>query len=170
MFRIFDVLTDPELSEEWEKLQTKHATLAFMANHAADEKLSAKADEELDELNAEIETLKDKVAAAARTIKVQRLAPKQYARLLAANPPRPDDEYDMQVGFNTDTFDSALMNQSIVEVTDGNGIQQKEWDWNELAEQMSFAEYQSIIGSVLNMYEGRESVPFSLSDYRKTRS
>lgn len=160
----FEIITDEPLLEEWEDLERRIAGTAMIYNRVEDEDVKATASKQLDGLKAEQEKLRPLVKAAARVITVEQLPAKAYARLVASHAPRPDDPFDQQMGFNTDTFDVPLMEHAIVCVTDGDGEPVEGFDWAEAADQIPFAQYQTIITGTLQLNFREDTVPFSLAD------
>lgn len=160
--------TDPDLSARWEKVRADEQTYARIGNRAKDEKIRADADAKHQALVQERKDLEEQIAAAARIITVDRVAPKTWGRLVAEHPPRPGDAYDQQLGVNTDTFDAALMPLAITRVTDGNG-DEVEWDWPALAEGMSPALFDHIITETIRVHMARDAVPFTLPASSRTQ-
>lgn len=169
LVREYELTTAPELSEQWANAAADEKAYTLVANRAPDDKIRTDAAERLTELTATRERLEDEIAAAARIVTVERVDPKTWGRIVAENPPRPDDPYDARMGVNTDTFDRAIMPHAITAVTDGTGTE-VDWDWATLVDAMSPGKYEEIIGDVLRLHMEREAVPFSLADYRSRRA
>ena len=163
--RTYEILTQPDLAIEYQQLVADQRAQMLIASRSTDVGIRDRAQERVDELTAEKENLEERIVAAARTITVGRVAPKVWARIVAENPPRPDDPYDARMAFNTDTFDRALMPHAIETVVDGHG-EPADWDWPSLTEAMSPGQYELIIGETLRMHMERDAVPFSLADWR----
>lgn len=161
----FTVSLAPDLETEYRKAQADEAAAALIANRSDDEKMRTDAAALLDRHRATREALEDRIAESIREITVTRLAPKAYARLVVEHPPRPGDHYDARMGFNTDTFDSALMDACITSVVDARG-DDTDLDWDEAAAAMAFGQYQHIITTVIGMHTSRDAIPFSLDDWR----
>lgn len=161
------VLTiDQDLAEQWSKARSDEQALQLVANRASDPAIKANAEGRVPDATAARVALEEQIADAARIITVSRVAPKIWGRIVAEHPARPDDPYDARMGFNSDTFDRALMPHAIQTVTDGNGDPVDAWTWEELVEHMSPGQYEQIIGDTLREHMEREAVPFSLADYR----
>lgn len=165
----YELTTDPDLAPRWAKLAADEQAHTLIGNRATDAAIKTHARETAAELRAEREQLEDEIATAARVITVERLDPKVWGRLVAEHPIRPGDPYDARMGFNTDTFDSALMPAAITSVTDGAG-HPVEWGWDALVEAMSPGQFEQIMGETLRLHTEREAVPFSLADYRSRRA
>lgn len=165
----YTITTDPDISDRWAQLNADQKAHNLIANRATDETIAERARDNADRLTVELADLEADVAAAARIITVERVSPKVWGRIVAENRPRPDDPYDARMGFNSDTFDTAVMPHAIVSVTDGN-LEPVEWDWDGLVATMSPGTYEQIIGDVLRANMNREAVPFSLADYQSRRS
>ena len=161
----YEISTDPALSEKWTALEGQVRAFTLIANRAEDENTRADAAARLETVRAEQAETEQGIAAAARIITVDRVAPKVWGRLTAEHPPRPSVPWDTQMGFNTDTFDTALMSEAITSVTDGL-LQPVAWDWPTLVEHMTPGEYQRIINDTLRTHMERDAVPFSLADWR----
>lgn len=159
--RTFTVTTDPTLDDKWVDLETQIGATALIANRA-DGDVAEKARDRLTELKGRQGQLRGEIMTAARVITVTRLAPKAYARLLAEHPPRKDDPFDSQTGFNTDTFDRPLMDAAITTVTDGHGTPVEDFQWSDVADFMSFTQYQEVLMGTLALNLARDAVPFSL--------
>jgi hypothetical protein len=165
--KTYTISIDPDLSEQWGTLQARlTATRAYAAGTG--DKVHDAAQAKVDEIEAEIADLEPRIVAAARTLTVKRLPPKDYARLVLKHPPREGDELDQRMGVNTDDFDTALMEACIVQVEDGNGVPVDDWDWTEMAAQMPFTTWRDIVTDVMGQYDARDAVPFSLDDWRRT--
>lgn len=161
MHKTFTVTADPSLSEQWGSLTARiQMTEALAAN--AKGAVAEGAAAQLEQYAAERADLEPRIVAAARVITVDMLDPKTYARLRLEHAPRPGDAYDAAMGFNTDTFDGALMGASMRPVIDGNG-DTVDTTWAELAQAMPYGHYEEIISAVLGMYDRRDAVPFSLT-------
>ena len=170
---VFEVLLDtddqPSLAEQWKQADADDKVYALIANRSTDENVKKDAAEKLDEIHARRDAIEDEIASAARVVTVDRVGPKTWGRIVSENPARPDDPYDARLGFNTDTFDRALMPAAVASVTDGHGTDQ-EWDWDTLVDAMAPGQYDQVISDVLRMHMEREAVPFSLADYRSRRA
>lgn len=163
------VLTiDQELAEQWSKARSDEQALQLVANRSTDAAIKANAEGRIEGATAARLALEDQIADAARIITVDRVAPKIWGRIVAEHPARPGDPYDARMGFNSDTFDRALMPQAIQTVTNGHGVDVEGWTWEELVEHMSPGQYEQIIGDTLRDHMEREAVPFSLAGYRGT--
>ena len=166
---VFEVLLDtddqPSLAEQWQTVDADEKVYALIANRSTDEKIKADAAAKLDEFRAQRAALQDQIAAAARIVTVDRVGPRTWGRIVSENPARPGDPYDARMGFNTDTFDRALMPAAVASVTDGHGTPQ-EWEWDALVDAMTPGQYEQVMSDVLRMHLEREAVPFSLADYR----
>lgn len=165
----YELTTSPGLSEAWSKLDADEKTYSLVANRATDDNIKANAATKRDELREERTALEEKIAAAARVLTVERINPKAWGRIVAENPVRPDVPWDVQMGFNTDSFDKALMPLAVTSVTDGYGTE-VDWDWGELVELMSPGQYNEIMSDTLRLHMEREAVPFSLADWRSRRN
>lgn len=167
----FEVLLDttpddqPGLSERWHQLDADEKVHALISNRSTDETIKTNAQARLNEIREQRETLEAEIAAAARIVTVDRVGPRTWGRIVSENPARPGDPYDARMGFNTDTFDRALMPAAVASVTDGHGTPQ-EWEWDTLVDAMTPGQYEQVMSDVLRMHMEREAVPFSLTDYR----
>lgn len=164
----YELTTAPDLSEQWSQVAAQEQTYALVANRSTDDKIRTSAAEKLEQLKTERTDLEDQIADAARIVTVERIDPKAWGRIVAEHPVRPDVPWDVQMGFNTDTFDKALMPLAITSVTDGH-LEPVDWDWVELVDMMSPGKYQEVMGDTLRLHLEREAVPFSLADYRSRR-
>lgn len=160
----FTVSLTPDLDAAYERAQADEAAAALIANRTDDDTMRANAETLREKHRATRVALEDQIAAGVRHITVTRLAPRQYGRLIVEHPPRPGDKYDERLGFNTDTFDTALMAATITSVTDVHG-DPVDFDWDTDSEAMSFVQYQQIVTTVIGMHNSRDAVPFSLDDW-----
>lgn len=163
--REYELTTNPDLAEQWAQARAAEQAHTLIANRSTDAALAADATRNAAEQTGRREALEDQIAAAARVITIRRVDPKIWGRVVAEHPARPGDPYDARMGFNSDTFDRALMPHAITTVTDGTGTD-VDWTWEALVEAMTPGQYEQIIGDVLRMHMEREAVPFSLADYR----
>lgn len=161
---VHEVTTKPELSEQWGQVNAQEQAHALIANRSTSEKIRDESKQKRNDLATERERLEHEIVAAARIITVERVAPKVWGRIVSEHPPRPDDSYDARMGVNTDTFDAAIMPHAIATVTDGHG-EPVDWEWTELAGQMTPGKFEEIVGGVLRLHMEREAVPFSLADW-----
>lgn len=161
---VYELTTDPELATEWQQVTAQEQAHTLIANRSTSAKIRFDAKVKLGDLKARREQLEQDIVAAARVVTVERVAPKVWGRVVSEHPPRPGDSYDARMGVNTDTFDAAIMPHAIATVTDGHG-ETVEWDWAELAGQMSPGKFEEIVGGVLRLHMEREAVPFSLADW-----
>lgn len=164
----YEITTAPDLSEQWTHLDGQVKALTLVANRSTDENIAADARARAEKAVGERDELEEQIAAAARIITVERIDPKAWGRIVAEHPPRRDVPWDAQMGFNTDTFDRALMPAAITSVTDGR-LDPVEWNWDDLVAVMSPGKYQEIIGDTLRAHMERDAVPFSLADWRSRR-
>lgn len=160
----FTTTIDGSLEVEWQQLEQKIAGYSLIFNRSDDENLAKEAGAMLDELRQQQNELKDKIKTAARVITVERLAPKKFARLMAAHPPREGDPFDKETGFNTDTFDRALMDAAITKVVDGHGNPVEGFQWADVVDEISFGQFQTIIKLALSLNTSQTAVPFSLAE------
>lgn len=164
--RTFQIHCAPDAVEAYEKAQADEAAAALIANRATDDTTRESAHALHEKHRAAREALEDDIAAGVRVITVTRLAPPVYGRLVVQHPPRPGDEFDARMGFNTDTFDAALMAAAITRVEDAHGTEVDDFDWPTAAAVMSFGQYQQIVTTVIGMHTSRDAVPFSLDAWR----
>lgn len=160
----FTTTIDGSLEVEWQQLEQKIAGYSLIFNRSDDENLAEEAGAMLDELRKQETALKDKIKTAARVITVERLAPKDFGRLMAQHPPREGDPFDKETGFNTDTFDRALMDAAITKVVDGHGEPVEGFKWADVADEISFGQFQTIIKLALSLNTSQTAVPFSLAE------
>lgn len=164
----YTVTTDPDLSPRWEQLQATERAHLLIANRATDPQVAEDAKTKATQARIDREALEEDIAAAARVITIERVDPKTWGRIVAEHPARKDVPWDAQMGFNTDTFDRALMPLAITSVTDGMG-EPVDWDWATLTTHMSPGQYGQIMSDVLRLHMERDAVPFSLADWRSRR-
>lgn len=160
----FTTTIDGSLEVEWQQLEQKIAGYSLIFNRSDDENLAKEAGAMLDDLRKQETALKDKIKTAARVITVERLAPKDFGRLMAQHPPREGDPFDKETGFNTDTFDRALMDAAITKVVDGHGEPVEGFHWADVADEISFGQFQTIIKLALSLNTSQTAVPFSLAE------
>lgn len=160
----FTTTIDGSLEVEWQQLEQKIAGYSIIFNRSDDEDLAKEAGAMLDDLREQQNALKDRIKTAARVITVERLAPKDFGRLMAQHPPREGDPFDKETGFNTDTFDRALMDAAITKVVDGHGNPVEDFHWADVADEISFGQFQTIIKLALSLNTSQTAVPFSLAE------
>ena len=103
--------------------------------------------------------IRKRLAGNAVRITFQALPRREYRDLLAAHAPRPGDDMDARVGYNTVTFGDALLQAAITATTDldGNPIPN---EWDAWADDMSDGAWQEMFRLVLALQKaGNPSLP-----------
>lgn len=159
--RTFQISLAPDLHADYETARRDESAHALIANRSDDKGTADAARTMHERAKARRTDLEKQIAAAARTITVTRLAPKTWGRLVAEHPPRTGDAYDARLGFNTDSFDGALMGAAITSVTDQHGEPTTD-TWDELVAGMSAGSFDEIVSATIALHTARDAVPFSL--------
>lgn len=156
----FNVTLDADITQEWARLDADVKAAAYAANRLDGDAADA-ARTQLDAARERLAAIDEEAHAAARILTVKRLSPKRWGRLTAEHPPRPDDMYDKRMGFNADTFDTALM-EAAGTLTTADGAPVDSWSWESLVEEMPPGQYEQIIVSTVRLHMERDALPFSL--------
>ena len=117
---------------------------------------------QLADVRAQMETHKATIASGVVRIVIKGLTRGEFRRLLTANPPRDDEPYDQQLGYNVDTFGDALIQACIVRTDahelNGGGPVPNEWDvW---ADEMTNGQWQEIFKACLDLTNDGEPTTF----------
>ncbi len=75
----------------------------------------------INKVRADMDVLEAGIAEGVVTVTVQALPWAAYRRLLKEHPPRPDDEYDAELGYNEETFLRGLLTAATVDAVDHAG-------------------------------------------------
>ena len=137
-----------------EALTAEIAALEAQAAAApARQRMSAKPD------TGRLDQLRQRLASNAVKLTFEAMPRRAYRDLLATHTPRPGDDMDARVGYNTDTFGDALLQAAITATTDldGNPIPN---DWDAWADEMSDGAWQEMFRLVLALQKaGNPSLP-----------
>lgn len=121
-------------------------------------------DADLDEVAALIAEQREVVASGVVRLVVKGLTRGEFRRLLVAHPPREDDQFDMQAGYNVDTFGEELIRACIVDTLahELNGGEPVENEWDRWADEMTNGQWEEIFRACLRLTtEGSPAVPRS---------
>ena len=116
-----------------------------------------------------VETIKE-MRAASVTFTLRGMPRKDWARLIAENPPREDHPNDKQYGANIEALMAAAIPASIVGVKKGEEPIEFDpaTDWDALAADMTDAQYDEFVLKTQSVNRGRQEVPFSQAAYKLT--
>lgn len=103
----------------------------------------AKVRERMDELRATI-------ASGVVRIHIKGLTRGEFRRLMVEHAPREDQPYDMQVGYNVDTFGDALIQAAIIRTDDLDG-EPVENRWDEWADEMTNGQWEEVFRACLSL-------------------
>lgn len=121
-------------------------------------------DGDLEQVREAMDEQRKVVASGVVRLVVKGLTRGEFRRLLVAHPPREDDHFDMQAGYNVDTFGEELIRACIVDTLahelNGGGPVENEWDrW---ADEMTNGQWEEIFRACLRLTtDGSPSLPRS---------
>lgn len=103
------------------------------------------------------------VEAAALPFRLRGLSRPGWTALVNEHPPREGNADDRLMGFNTESFPVALVRACLVDpdVTD-------DADWDALDEAMTFAQYDELVTTAMEVSRRKVDVPFSSGGSVKT--
>ena len=130
----------------------------------ADEERKTLADGKLiRRLVGELEEIRGRVEAQSRLFRFHALEPYAYRQMVAAHPPRDDDDVDKAHGVNVDSFYPALVAACTVspEMTPDR--------WERLRSKLSARQWDEVWGRVHRLNRGEVDVPKSFSVSELTR-
>lgn len=136
-----------------EVLTAEIAALEAQAATQTKQRMSEKPD------TGRLDRLRKELADNAVRITFEALPRRAYRDLLAAHAPRPGEDLDNKVGYNTDTFGDALLQSAIIATTDldGNPVPNQ---WDVWADAMSDGAWQEMFRLVLTLQRaGNPSLP-----------
>ena len=112
----------------------------------------------------------ERMRAESVTFTLRGMPRKDWAKLIAENPPRDDNPADKQYGANIEAMMAAAIPASIVAVEkDGVPVEfDPAKDWAPLADEMTDAQYDEFALKTQSVNRGRQEVPFSQTAYRLT--
>ena len=103
----------------------------------------------------QIQALQHEMAEHSITVLVRALPRRQWSKLVAAHPPRPDEKADAPLGVNVETYFDALIRACMVDpVFDDD-------DWAALDEALSDAQWQALTAAAWAVNARDVEVPFS---------
>lgn len=112
----------------------------------------------------------EQMRAESATFTLRGMPRKDWATLVAENPARDGNSLDKTYGFNVDDVMAAAIPACIVGVKkQGEPVEfdpAKEWD--DLADDMTDAQYETFVVKTLTVNRGRQEVPFSQAAYKLT--
>jgi len=132
----------------------------------ADKRLNAPAAS----LAKQIVELTEQMRAESVTFTLRGMQRKDWAKLVAENPARPDNQLDKTYGFNLEAVMNAAIPACIVAVKrDGEPVDfDPAEDWSQLADDMTDSQYETFVVKTLTVNRGRQEVPFSQAAYKLT--
>lgn len=103
----------------------------------------------------QIQGLREEMAEHSITVRFRALPRRQWSKLVAAHPPRPDERADVALGVNVETYVDALIRACMVDpVFDDD-------DWAALDEALSDAQWQALTAAAWAVNAKDVEVPFS---------
>lgn len=159
-----DLCMDGELFARYEQQEAdlKQARQEGLADRRLNGPIATKAREL-------VETIRQ-MRAESVTFTLRGMPRKEWAKLLAENPPRDDNPNDKQYGANIDGLMAAAIPACIVGVTkDGEPVDfDPATDWDALADDMTDAQYDEFVLKTQSVNRGRQEVPFSQAAFKLT--
>lgn len=109
------------------------------------------------QLAEQIEQVRAEMQNSSVVFRLRGLNRKQWADLLAAHPPRRNDETDKALGYNTETFFPALIRTCLVEPS----VDDEQWE--RLDALLSSAQFDALVDAALAVSRRKVDVPFSFA-------
>lgn len=106
-------------------------------------------------LAEQIETVREQMRSSIITFRLRGLNRRRYSDLLAAHPPRRDNDEDKALGYNSDSFWPALIRACLVEPN------LSDEQWERLDDQLSSAQFDLLLNAAHNLCRRPVDVPFS---------
>lgn len=105
---------------------------------------------DLEAVRAELDEQRKIIASGVVRLVIKGLTRGEFRRLMVEHPPREDDEWDQQVGYNVDTFGDALIQASILrtESLDGEPVEN---EWDEWADDMTEGQWEEVFRACLKI-------------------
>ena len=162
----YDLCLDGELFAEFQEAENELKEARKMA--LADSRLNSP----VKEIAKRIVALQEQMKAETVTFTLRGLPRKDWARMVAENPPREGNAVDKGYGANMDALMVEAIPACIVEVKkDGEVIDfDPTKDWDALAEEMTDAQYDDFAVKTVSVNRGRQEVPFSQAAYKLTQA
>lgn len=155
--KVVPLCLDASLQAEWERAE---ADLVQARKAPATDRMTGNAD--LTRLAERVQELERAMLAEVVHFRLRALPRADWSRILAANPPRPDNADDKTFGANKGAFFDAVIPESIVAVTKGDvPVEFNPDDWSTLADDMTDRQYSDFADAVFILNRGTVSVPFS---------
>lgn len=112
----------------------------------------------------------EQMRAESATFTLRGMPRKDWAKLIAENPPREGNQADKDYGANAEAIMAAAIPACIVSVKkDGETVEfDPATDWDALAEEMTDAQYDAFVIKTQSVNRGRQEVPFSQAAYKLT--
>lgn len=151
--------TDLDLAAQHENLQ-----VALAAERAKPGTEMLAGNPEARRLAEEITGLEAQMVASTVVVTLRALTRKRWAELVAAHPPREDNEDDAAYRVNVSTFVDAAMVESIEKVTRADNSEVVDFagtDWPEAADEMSNAQWNEFAVDLFRLNNGVTAGPTS---------
>lgn len=160
----YDLCLDGELFGEFQKADAELKEARKM--EMADPRLNSPAKD----IAKRIMALQEQMKSETVTFTLRGLPRKDWARMVAENPPREGHAGDKSFGANIDALMLEAIPKCIVEVKkDGEVLDfDPAKDWDSLAEEMTDAQYDDFATKAIVVNRGRHEVPFSQAAYKLT--
>lgn len=114
--------------------------------------------------------LTEQMRAESVTFTLRGMPRKDWAKLVAENPPRDGNQGDKNNGANLEAIMGTAIPACIVSVKKaGEAVEfDPETDWEPLADDMNDAQYDAFVLKTMAVNRGRQEVPFSQAAYKLT--
>lgn len=108
---------------------------------------------DLDRVRAAMEEQRKVIASGVVDITIKGLTRGEFRRLLTEHPPREDDDLDVRLGYNGDTFGDALVKACIVSTTAHElcGGEPVPNEWDTWADEMTNGQWEEVFRACLKL-------------------
>ena len=168
---VVDLVTNLELLADHQAAREELGRLNRLTT--AQERLNSPYSADMRAVAAKILDIEKKMDESTVCVKLKALKRAEFAELIAAHPPREDNDVDSHFGFNTDTFADAAIPKSIVGAQrklSGKKVDFTGDDWAEVSEELSDAQYADFTSALIGINRQATSVPFSQTASAVNRS
>ena len=162
----------PEAQAEFSRLAAEERRLTtILARRGEESAPPRRLSEPLEDIDGDLERVREAmdeqrkiIASGVVRLVIKGLTRGEFRRLLVAHPPREDDPFDEQAGYNVDTFGDELIRACIVKTLahELNGGEPVENEWDVWADEMTNGQWEEVFRACLRLTtDGSPSLPRS---------
>lgn len=172
MADLLALLTAAKLPEKIERVCTRGDLVAEFERLEGELKLARAKDEnsfsggESRAVVEKMDAIREQMQAASVNVRLRAMDKMRPIGLVAEHPPREDEVADKTLGYNQETYYTALVRESIVsfEHDDGTTLAASELNeeaWTALLSGLSYRQFDNLVGAALLLNNRDVDVPFS---------